>query len=198
MSGLGELKTHTNIFRFDITSDKQFQSLANAFTHALRAVEQQGYAVEYHGRMLYHPGQIGVRGISGIGKSEFFNTVMSAFLPSDVESTERLQPSADEKRMVQVWKQWLLKGSQKEYRIEDILAVTSLAHLTDTQLPSRDWAGVSIFEHIDDRTEFCDIVMELLYDDNGHRIAQISTTDAVAQSKDFSSGFLPQVRDITL
>ncbi len=66
-------KNLTRTFRFDISSDEQFYALANAFTHALRAVEQQGYAVEYNGATLHHPGQIGVKGKSGIGKSEFFD-----------------------------------------------------------------------------------------------------------------------------
>ncbi len=190
-------KTLTQSFRFDISSDEQFYTLANAFTHALKAVEDQGYAVNYNGETLHHPGQIGVRGQSGIGKSEFFNAVMGAFLPG-IKPTEKLQPSADETRMVQVWKQWLHTDSQKDYRIEDFLAVSSLSHLPDIVLPERDWAGVSIYEHIEDKNNFCDMVMRMYYDDEGHRHALIETTEAVAQSEEFSAGFLPQVRDITL
>ncbi len=191
-------KKLTQSFRFDISSDEQFYTLANAFTHALKAVEQQGYAVEYLGHTgLHHPGQIGVRGQSGIGKSEFFNVVMGAFLP-EVQPSQRLHPSADQTRMVQVWKQWLVSDQQKEYRVEDVHAGEALAHLPAMHLPIRDWAGVSIYEHVDEKQDFCDMTIHFHYDWEGHRYAEIRTTDAVAQSEDFSSGFLPQVRDITL
>lgn len=191
-------KNLTQTYRFDISSDEQFYTLANAFTYALRAVEQQGYAVEFNGETLHHPGQIGVRGRSGIGKSDFFNAAMAAFLPADVKPSEKLQPSADETRMVQVWKQWLLATERKEYRIEDVHAGAALTHMPEMHLPIREWAGVSIYEHADEPEKYCDMVLDMRYDAQGRRTAEIRTTDAVAQSDDFSAGFLPQVRDITL
>ncbi len=191
-------KTLSQSFRFDISTDEQFHALANAFTHALKAVEAQGYAAEYNGQTLHHPGQIGVKGTSGIGKSEFFNTVMGAFLPKDAQVSEKLQPSADQTRMVQVWKQWRVPGEQKEYRVEDLHAEAALIHMPEMHLPERDWAGVSIYEHVDERSNFCDMMLELHYEQDGRRTAKILTTNAVAQDAEFSAGFLPLVRDITL
>lgn len=191
-------KTLSQSYRFDISTDEQFYTLANAFTHALKAVEAQGYAADYNGQTLHHPGQIGVKGTSGIGKSEFFNTVMGAFLPPGAQVAEKLQPSADRTRMVQVWKQWLVPDAQREYRIEDLHAEEALIHMPEMRLPERDWAGVSIYEHVDERSEYCDMMLDLHYEEDGRRIAQIRATESVAQAQDFSSGFLPLVRDITL
>ncbi|MCB1680833.1 MAG: hypothetical protein KDI65_02760, partial [Alphaproteobacteria bacterium] len=172
-------KNLTQSFRFDITSDEQFYTLANAFTHALRAVEQQGYAVEYNGETLHHPGQIGISGRSGIGKSAFFNAVMTAFLPG-VMPTQKLQPSANETRMVQVWKQWLQTNPQKEYRVEDMHAKAALIHMPEMHLPLREVPGVTVFEHPDDKADYCDLMMSFAYDGEGRRIAQIRTTEATA------------------
>lgn len=192
-------KTFTSTYKFNIETDEQFSVLANAFGHAMTAVEEQGYSVPYGGRDLFHPGQIAVQGRSGIGKSSFFNEVMQAFAPQDAQVNERLQPSADESRTVQVWKRWVSDTERREVRIEDLEAVNALSHLPDTHLPDRDMAGISIMEHALDAEELgvFDMLLVFNYDD-GRRVLEVKTTQEVAESSSFQEEFLPLVEDLQL
>lgn len=192
-------KDLTQLFRFDVTQESDFLTLANAFAHAMKAVEKQGYAVEYNGETLLHPGQIGIRGISGIGKSTFFDTVMHAFAePEPATVTQKHQPSGDLSRNVQVWKHWDMKTLGKQVIIEDSHARAALIGYPAMSPPERTRPGVTVYEHIEENNGFCDAMLKMDYDDQGRRIAEVRVTEEVALDDDFSSGFIPRVRDISL
>ena len=187
------IKELTHTYRFDISTDEQFAELAGVFGHAMTAVEEQGYNVEYNGRTLHHPGQIGVIGRSAIGKSTFFNSVMDTFADAAAQVSEKRQPSHDQSREVLVWKQWLMQDG-REVRLQDLHAQAALSHMPDMHLPNRESAGITIFEHVDESTEFCDMVMHFGYDESGRRYLEVQTTDDVAQSEAFAQGFLPEAQ----
>ena len=194
------VKDLTQTFLFNIETDEQFEQLAFAFRHALSAVEEQGYSVEYGGRMLHHPGQIGVIGRSAIGKSTFFNTAMDSYVPPETTVREKLQPSADETRNVLVWKQWVTGKDKdhnpREIRIQDVHAQSALAHRPEMFLEEQENPGITIFEHVDEDADYCDMMMRFSYDEHGRRHLEIHTTEDVAEADAFVQGFLPEVQTL--
>lgn len=202
--GVGMSKDLSVRYEFAVASDEQFHKLADAFAHALKAVENQGYSVEYAGEILNHPGQIGVIGRPGSGKSTFFDAVMDSFISSissdaaKVEVKQKTQPSYDRSRDVQVWKRWLLDGKdgKKEVRIVDAQASSALSHLPGVMLDQMESAGISIHEHPDNPEEYCDLVMRFNYDGEGVRTIELKATQSVAKDDEFANSFLPNVQDL--
>ncbi len=184
-------KNHTIEHSFDITSDEAFNSLADAFSSVIGAVEAQGYGTEYNGEMLYHPGQIGVIGKSGTGKSTFINRAVDGAL-SDASVEEKLHPSHDKSRLVQVWKQWTSDDGARQIQSKDVMASSSLMHLgMSMRPPERTQAGVTFFEHALDMEDMCDMVLRFRYDEDGGRFLDLKTTEDVASSAAFTDDFLP-------
>ncbi len=183
-------KNHIIEHSFDITSDEAFNSLADAFSSVIGAVEAQGYGTEYNGEMLYHPGQIGVIGKSGTGKSTFINRAVDGAL-SDASVEEKLHPSHDETRLVQVWKQWTSDDGARQIQSKDVMASSGLMHMKGMELPERMQAGVTFFEHALGMEDVCDMVLRFRYDDDGGRFLDLKTTEEVASSAAFTDDFLP-------
>lgn len=184
------------VSEFDISDEAHFQELCCAFLHALKAVEAQGYGVEYGGEMLYQPGQIGVIGPPASGKSTFFSTAMEAFAPLDSKVTEKYNPSHDKTRNVLVWRHWISQQNNKEITLMDMQAHDALHHLPEMNPPERKLAGLAIYEHVAGNEGHLDMLLRFRYKDDGSRVLQMSVTDDVAQNTDFAENFLPRVLHI--
>ncbi len=188
-------KDHSITHRFDVTSDEAFEGLAHAFAKVLPVIEAQGYGVEYGGEMLYHPGQVGVVGKAGSGKSTFINTAVETAYPQKHDVQEKLHPSHDEARLVQVWKQWATDDGAHQIQTHDLFASASLSHMPNMRPPERVASGVTFYEHGADMRENCDMMMRFEYDDTGRRFLEIETSAEIAGDDAYRQSMLPLTYD---
>lgn len=189
-------KSLKHIGEFDISDEAHFQELCGAFSHALKAVEAQGYGVEYAGEILYHPGQIGVIGPPASGKSTFFKTAMQAFAPEDSIVTEKYNPSHDQSRNILVWRHWISLQNNKEITLMDMHAYHALHHLAEMNPPDRKLAGLAIYEHVQGNEGHLDMLLKFRYNESGRRVLDVSATEGVTQNTDFKENFLPSVQHL--
>lgn len=177
----------------DISSEENFKVLCHAFSHAFKAVEAQGYAAQYAGDTLYHPGQIGVIGPPAVGKSTFFNAAVRAYFPSDVQTSDQYIPSHDRKRNVLAWKEWLSnEHGGRQVLLSDMMVLSSMNII----VPERKFSGVSIFEHVSGDEGNLDMLLRFRYEQDGARKLDIHVTDSVAQQPDFKEKFLPVLHSL--
>ena len=198
------MKRDLNVSKtFNVSTDQDFDSVAKAFPSLLSLFEELSASVMYHGEELHHPGQIGVIGRARSGKSNFLNTAINAHMSGrDAHEDEiKLPRSAKDTGEVQVLKRWV--SDECEIRIQDEKAIGHLLNNNDADcpvahadllLPDFDRPGIRIMEHPDDKEEFCDMLLEFYYDDDGQRFLEMKTTDDVANSDAYQKEFAPSVK----
>ncbi len=185
-------------YDFNITAEKDFLELAQAFVSVIKAVENQGYSVIYHGKELNHTGKIGVLGRPACGKSHFIGIAADQYFAGEVEVSGQTHPSHNQKRDIKLWKRWKLSDGSKEIRLQDDQALSALQGTFIVQdFDDDNYRGVGIFEHPKDPEEFCDAIVRFSYDDQGQRILSLTVSDEVASEEVFVEGFIPYINELS-
>lgn len=185
-------------YDFNVTDEQDFVDLAKAFMNVIKAVENQGYSVEYHGETLNHTGKIGVIGRPASGKSHFINIAADQYFPDNVEVSGQTHPSHDQRRDIKLWKRWRLSDGSREIRLQDDQALSALHNTFLVQeFEDDNYRGVGIIEHPKNPEEFCDAIVKFHYDEHGQRMINLTVSDNVAAEKEFIDDFLPNVDSLS-